>query len=174
MNKYPSECFPICSFSTLHAVLFRATLAALPVLTFSGFIHATFFASILGQECCSIPNHPERQFAVTEPNQVWCSDVTYIWTGKRWAYLAVVPDLFARKPADWAMSFRSHRTADTPSKRWKWLGKFAVNQLESCSTVTGVATSRQFRQLLWRIRSDRMNITVDCHQTNRKTDTGKL
>ena len=22
--------------------------------------------------------------------QVWCGDVTYIWTGKRWAYLAVV------------------------------------------------------------------------------------
>jgi putative transposase len=33
-----------------------------------------------------IPNHLERQFAVTEPNQVWCGDVTYIWTGKRWAY----------------------------------------------------------------------------------------
>ncbi|STR95093.1 transposase [Klebsiella pneumoniae] len=38
-----------------------------------------------------------EQFAVTEPNQVWCGDVTYIWTGKRWAYLAVVLDLFARK-----------------------------------------------------------------------------
>ena len=34
------------------------------------------------------------EFAVTEPNQVWCGDVTYIWTGKRWAYLAVVLDLF--------------------------------------------------------------------------------
>ena len=37
--------------------------------------------------------------------QVWCGDVTYIWTGKRWAYLAVVLDLFARKPVGWAMSF---------------------------------------------------------------------
>ncbi|MGY6018014.1 hypothetical protein ACQ2HC_26410, partial [Escherichia coli] len=24
-----------------------------------------------------IPNYLERQFAVTEPNQVWCGDVTY-------------------------------------------------------------------------------------------------
>lgn len=39
-----------------------------------------------GHEHVAIPNHLERQFAVTEPNQVWCGDVTYIWTGKRWAY----------------------------------------------------------------------------------------
>ena len=58
-----------------------------------------------GHEHVAIPNHLERQFAVTEPNQVWCGDVTYIWTGKRWAYLAVVLDLFARKPVGWAMSF---------------------------------------------------------------------
>ncbi|WP_157846055.1 transposase, partial [Escherichia coli] len=40
-----------------------------------------------GHEHVAIPNYLERQFAVTEPNQVWCGDVTYIWTGKRWAYL---------------------------------------------------------------------------------------
>ena len=51
-----------------------------------------------GNEHVAIPNHLERQFAVTEPNQMWCGDVTYIWTGKFWAYLAVVLDLFARKP----------------------------------------------------------------------------
>lgn len=50
-----------------------------------------------GNEHVAAPNHLERQFAVTKPDQVWCGDVTYIWTGKRWAYLAVVLDLFARK-----------------------------------------------------------------------------
>lgn len=35
-----------------------------------------------GHEHVAIPNYLERQFAVTEPNQVWCGDVTYIWTGK--------------------------------------------------------------------------------------------
>ena len=58
-----------------------------------------------GHEHVAIPNYPERQFAVTEPNQVWCGDVTCIWAGKRRAYLAVIPDLFARKPVGWAMSF---------------------------------------------------------------------
>lgn len=38
------------------------------------------------------------------PNQIWCGDVTYILIGNRWAYLAVVMDLFARKPVGWAMS----------------------------------------------------------------------
>lgn len=28
------------------------------------------------QEHFDIPNHLDRQFAVTEPNQVWCDDVT--------------------------------------------------------------------------------------------------
>lgn len=42
------------------------------------------------KEYVDIPNHLDRQFAVTEPNQIWCGDVTYIWTGKRWAYLAMV------------------------------------------------------------------------------------
>lgn len=57
------------------------------------------------QEHVEIPNHLRRQFAVTEPNQVWVGDVTYIWSGNRWMYLAVVMDLFARKPIGWAMSF---------------------------------------------------------------------
>ena len=30
-----------------------------------------------GHEHVAIPNYLERQFAVTEPNQVWCGDVAY-------------------------------------------------------------------------------------------------
>ena len=57
-----------------------------------------------GREHTEVPNLLARQFAVIQPNQVWCGDVTYIWVGNRWAYLAVVIDLFARKPIGWAMS----------------------------------------------------------------------
>ena len=35
-------------------------------------------------EHLNIPNTLARQFAVVEPNQVWCGDVTYIWIGTRW------------------------------------------------------------------------------------------
>ena len=43
-----------------------------------------------GNEHVEIPNELNRQFNVEAPNRVWCGDVTYIWTGNRWAYLAVV------------------------------------------------------------------------------------
>jgi putative transposase len=41
---------------------------------------------------------------VAEPNRVWCGDVTYIWAGHRWSYLAVVMELFSRKSVGWATS----------------------------------------------------------------------
>ncbi|HEY0210666.1 IS3 family transposase, partial [Acerihabitans sp.] len=49
-------------------------------------------------------NHLKRQFTVNGPNEVWCGDVTYIWAGKSWLYLAVVMDLYARKVVGWAFS----------------------------------------------------------------------
>ncbi|EBC5528715.1 IS3 family transposase, partial [Salmonella enterica subsp. enterica serovar Javiana] len=106
----------------------------------------------VGHEHIVIPNHLERQFAVTEPNQVWCGDVTYIWTGKRWAYLAVVLDLFARKPVGWAMSFSpdSKLTIRALEMAWEARGKPAGVMFHS--DQGSHYTSRQFRQLLWRCR----------------------
>ena len=51
-----------------------------------------------------VGNHLNREFDVEQPNKVWCTDVTYIWTGSEWAYLAVVLDLFARRPVGWSLS----------------------------------------------------------------------
>lgn len=57
-----------------------------------------------GGESHIAPNHLERAFNVTQPNQVWCGDVTYIWAGTCWIYLAVVLDLYARRVVGWAIS----------------------------------------------------------------------
>ena len=43
------------------------------------------------------PNLLAREFDVQQPNQVWCSDITYVWCGGRWYYLAVVLDLHTRR-----------------------------------------------------------------------------
>ena len=96
-----------------------------------------------GHEHVAIPNHLERQFAVTEPNQVWCGDVTYIWTGKRWAYLAVVLDLFARKPVGWAISFSpdSKLTAKALEMAWEARGKPDGVMFHSDSNNAGVSLS---------------------------------
>ena len=48
----------------------------------------------------------QRQFDVTQPDQVYASDVTYIWTQEGWLYLAVVIDLCSRKIVGWSMSSR--------------------------------------------------------------------
>ena len=42
------------------------------------------------------PNHLEQDFNATAPNQTWVCDISYLWTGEGWLYLAVVLDLFSR------------------------------------------------------------------------------
>ncbi len=55
------------------------------------------------------PNLLERKFEVSEPNRVWVSDITYLWTSEGWLYLAVVLDLFQRKIVGWSMSHRINK-----------------------------------------------------------------
>lgn len=102
------------------------------------------------KEHVDIPNHLARQFAVTAPNQVWCGDVTYIWSGNRWSYLAVVIDLFARKPIGWAMSYSpdSELTGKALSMAWELRGK--PKDVMFHSDQGSHYTSRKYRQLLWR------------------------
>lgn len=50
------------------------------------------------------PNHLNRDFHATQPNEKWLADITYISTAEGWLYLAVVLDLFSRKIVGWAFS----------------------------------------------------------------------
>lgn len=99
-----------------------------------------------------IPNRLDREFDAKAPNQVWAGDITYIWTGRRWAYLAVVIDLFSRKPVGWALSL---------SANTELVKKALTLACESRGEPLGVMfhsdqgcqyTSLGFRQLLWRYR----------------------
>jgi transposase InsO family protein len=51
-----------------------------------------------------------RQFIPAAPNQVWTSDITYLWTDEGWLYLAIVLDLFNREVIGW--SLKPRMTAD--------------------------------------------------------------
>ena len=44
-----------------------------------------------------------RDFAVGTPNRVWAGDITYVWTGEGWLYLAVVMDLGTRRVIGWSL-----------------------------------------------------------------------
>lgn len=48
----------------------------------------------------------ERNFATQAPNQVWVTDLTYIWTREGWLYLSAILDLYSRSVVGWAMSER--------------------------------------------------------------------
>jgi putative transposase len=46
----------------------------------------------------------DRDFAAQRPNELWVSDLTYVRTGGRFAYVAYVVDAFARRIVGWQIS----------------------------------------------------------------------
>ena len=55
-------------------------------------------------------NRLARDFSPRGPNQVWTSDITYLWTDEGWLSLAIVLDLFNREVVGW--SLKPRMTAD--------------------------------------------------------------
>ncbi|MEH6628771.1 MAG: IS3 family transposase [Motiliproteus sp.] len=98
----------------------------------------------------AIPNSLSREFNVSKPNQVWCGDITYIWTGKRWAYLAVVLDLFARKPVGWAMSLSPDSELTSKALTMAFESRGQPQGVMFHSDQGCQYTSLRFRQHLWR------------------------
>jgi transposase InsO family protein len=52
------------------------------------------------------PNLVKQEFTAERPNQLWTSDMTYVWTREGWLYLAIILDVFARRIVGYAMSAR--------------------------------------------------------------------
>lgn len=102
------------------------------------------------KEHIAIENHLDREFDVQKPNQIWCGDVTYIWAGYRWSYLAVVMDLFSRKIIGWSISHspNSELTGKALNMAFEVRGRPSDVMFHSDQGCH--YTSRQYRQLLWR------------------------
>lgn len=58
---------------------------------------------IAGRPSIIAPNRLNRTFTVSDADQAWVTDITYIRTWQGWLYLAVVVDLFSRKVVGWSM-----------------------------------------------------------------------
>lgn len=65
-----------------------------------------------------------RNLAITQPNQVWCTDITYIPMGRGFMYLIAIMDWHSRKVLSWRLS----NTMDT---------HFCVEALEEALTKYG-------------------------------------
>jgi putative transposase len=51
-----------------------------------------------------------REFTASAVDVKWASDITYLWTGEGWLYLAVTLDLFSRRVVGWSMQSRLDRS----------------------------------------------------------------
>lgn len=58
-----------------------------------------------------LENILDEQFNPAEPDAVWCSDITYIWTFTGFVYLTSIMDLYSRKIISWVLS-------DTLEAKW--------------------------------------------------------
>jgi len=103
-------------------------------------------------ERVDIPNHLNRAFGVSAPNQVWCGDITYIWADNHWHYLAAVMDLFKRKMVGWALSDSpdANLVIKALDMAYESRGKpvdVLFHSDQGCQYI-----SRKYRQRLWRYR----------------------
>ena len=107
-----------------------------------------------GPEHLAVPNKLQREFDVNEPNKVWCGDVTYIWVGRRWAYLAVVIDLFARKPIGWAMSLSPNSELTCAALDMAYESRGKPTHVLFHSDQGSNYSSLEYRRRLWRYQID--------------------
>jgi putative transposase len=49
----------------------------------------------------------DGKFQATRANEIWTSDITYIWTKEGWLYLAVVLDIYSRRIVGWSIQQRA-------------------------------------------------------------------
>jgi transposase InsO family protein len=62
----------------------------------------------------------DRNFTPAAPNQVWTSDITYLWTDEGWLYLAIVLDLFNREVVGWSLKPRMAADIVTDALTMAW------------------------------------------------------
>jgi putative transposase len=101
------------------------------------------------EESVIAPNLLNREFTVKTPNEVWCGDVTYIWAGTGWAYLAVVLDLYARRVVGWAMSKSADSELTVEALRVAYESRGKPRGVLFHSDQGCQYTSEAFRQKLW-------------------------
>ena len=59
--------------------------------------------NLLGQDF-SCDSSADSTSHAKAPDQVWLSDITYLWTREGWLYVCAVLDLFTRRIVGWAMA----------------------------------------------------------------------
>ena len=107
-----------------------------------------------GQARVDIPNKLDRKFDVAEPNHIWCGDISYIWAGDRWHYLAVVMDLHTRRVVGSAVAAKPNADLVIAALENALRERNYPKGLMFHSDQGSQYASRKFRRFLWRHRVD--------------------
>lgn len=73
----------------------------------------------------------------------------YVWAGTCWAYLAVVLDLFSRKPIGWALSLSPDSDLTSKALTMAYESRGRPKKVMFHSDQGCQYTSKKFRQKLW-------------------------
>lgn len=104
-----------------------------------------------------LKNILDEQFNPSEPDAVWCSDITYIWTFAGFVYLTSIMDLYSRKIIAWVLS-------DTLEA--KWIIE-AVTKAQKARKVTKPLIIHTDRGRQY-VSIDYINITADMQRSYSK------
>jgi putative transposase len=84
------------------------------------------------------------------PNQVWAGDITFIPSGEKWLYLAVVIDLCSRRIVDWALADHLRSDLVVAAMQQAIASRCHLSDLIFHSDRGSQYGSRAFRQVLQR------------------------
>jgi transposase InsO family protein len=92
-------------------------------------------------------NYLNQDFTTEEPNRVWVSDITYVWTEEGWLYLAIVMDLFSRRIIGLSMGERLHTDLVSKALKQALFSRGVKEGLMHHSDRGCQYTSKEFKEL---------------------------
>ena len=104
-----------------------------------------------------LENILDEQFNPTEPDAVWCSDITYIWTFAGFVYLTSIMDLYSRKIIAWVLS-------DTLEAKWIIEAVTKAQRARKISKPLIIHTDRGSQY----VSCDYINVTADMQRSYSK------
>ncbi len=91
----------------------------------------------------------QRRFEeASKPNQIWCSDITYVWTWQGWMYLATILDAFSRRVVGWALADNMRTDLATKALKMALARRIFTGQLVHHSDRGSQYASHEYRQML--------------------------
>lgn len=97
----------------------------------------------------------DGKFEAERKNQIWTSDITYIWTKEGWMYLAVVLDVYNREIIGWSLNQRASADLVLKALTMAVMNRRSVpgvifhsdrGSQYTCSRVRNILTHYGFRQ----------------------------